>query len=78
MIPLVLYALLYRVQPSDTALVMLVCDYATTVIKMIRLTWILRSAVQVCVGYYSTSLRISSLSVNGGITEPPCKAIEIK
>ena len=95
MIPLVLYALRCRVQPSDTALVMLFCDYATTVIKMIRLTWILRSdgrrlgllrwtdiplllAVQVCVGYYSTPLRISSLSLNGGITEPPCKVVEIK
>ena len=78
MIPLVLYALRYRVQPSETALAMLFCDYATTVIKMIRLTWILRSAVQVCVGYYSTPLRISSLSVNGGITEPPCKVVEIK
>ena len=95
MIPLVLYALRYRVQPSETALAMLFCDYATTVIKMIRLTWILKSdgrrlgllrwtlsplllAVQVCVGYYSTPLRISSLSLNGGITEPPCKVVEIK
>lgn len=91
LLPPVLCTPLYPVHPSGAALGLLFCDYDWTVVNSMdfEVRWTRVRIPQVdpdsrllaawlWIGYYCNSLRISSLSMNWGIIEPPCKVVKIK